>query len=131
MRYAAVVVVAMAVSMGGVISAQQRAKGGVPDTLVRSESASGREVVTGVYTWAPNTHTDWHTHFGEMVGHVTAGRLVLEQQGKPPATFVAGQTFIVPAGAPHDCVNDSGRQTRVFVTYVVEKGKPLTAPFGR
>jgi quercetin dioxygenase-like cupin family protein len=131
MRSAALIVITMSVSMAGVTGAQERAKGGVPDTLVRSDSISGREVVTGVYTWAPNTHTEWHTHFGEMVGHVTEGRVVLEQQGKPAATFHAGETFIVPAGVPHDCVNDTADQTRVFVTYVVEKGKPLTAPFRR
>lgn len=111
------------------IGAQQRAKGGVPGPLEhRDSSARGREVVTGVYSWEPLTHTEWHTHPGEMIGHVTEGTIVVEQERQSPTTYTVGQTFVVPAGVPHDCVNDSERVARVFVTYVVEKGKALSAP---
>ena len=110
-------------------SAQQRAKGGVPELLQRSDSAArGREVVASVYTWEPNTHTGWHTHPGEMIGHVTEGQIVLEHEGKTAATFSAGQTFVVPSGVPHNCINEGSSKARVFVTYLVEKGKPITAP---
>ena len=97
--------------------------------LQRSDSAvRGREVVTSVYAWEPRTQTDWHTHPGEMVGHVTEGSIVLEQAGKSASTFATGQTFVVPAGVAHNCVNTGAAAARVFVTYLVEKGKPLTAP---
>ena len=114
--------------LGATSLAQERARGGTTDTLARVDSgARGYEVVTGTYTWEPKTHTGWHIHPGEMVGHVTEGQLVLEQESKA-TTFKAGETFVVPARVLHNCANDSTSTVRAFVTYVVEKGKPITMP---
>jgi quercetin dioxygenase-like cupin family protein len=122
------VIVAVAVCSLGV-EAQQLVKGGVPGTLQRTDTAAlGREVVTGVYTWDARSHTNWHTHPGEMVGHVIEGSIVVEQEGKSRASYQPGQTFIVAAGVPHDCINEGTSTSRLFVTYIVEKGKALTSP---
>ena len=122
------VVVAVALCSLGT-EAQQLAKGGVPGTLQRTDTAAvGREVVTGVYSWEPTTHTDWHSHPGEMVGHVVEGTIIVQQAGIAAVTYQQGQTFIVPAGVPHDCINEGASTGRVFVTYIVEKGKPLSSP---
>lgn len=116
-------------ALGAAPGAQDRGRGGTVDDLQRVDSsARGHEVVTGNYAWEPNTHTGWHTHPGEMIGHVTAGQLVLEQRGKATTTFRVGETFVVPAGVPHNCVNESAEATRLFVTYVLPKGKALTTP---
>lgn len=126
-RIVGVIAAVAACSFG--VEAQQLAKGGVPDTFRRSDTAArGRELVASTFTWEPRTHTEWHLHPGEMVGHVAEGTLRVEEEGKPPVTYHAGQTFIVRAGVPHDCTNDTASRTRVFVTYLLEKGKPLSVP---
>lgn len=66
-----------------------------------------------------------HTHPGEEISYVLEGSLELQVEGKPPATFKAGEVFFVPAGTVHAARNAGSGSTKVLATYVVEKGKPL------
>jgi len=40
----------------------------------------------------------------------------------------AGDGFQVPPETPHAGVKNGGKKTRLAITYVVEKGKPLVTP---
>lgn len=68
-----------------------------------------------------------HTHPGEEVGFILAGELTVEVEGKPAQTLKAGEVFFIPAGTVHAGKNTSKGQTIVISTYIVEKGKPLSA----
>jgi quercetin dioxygenase-like cupin family protein len=68
-----------------------------------------------------------HTHPGEEVGFILAGELTVEVEGKPAQTLKAGDVFFIPAGTVHSGKNTSKAQTVVISTYIVEKGKPLSA----
>jgi len=46
-------------------------------------------------------------------------------EGKPPATYKAGDVLLVPAGAIHWVKNIASGNGAELATYVVEKGKPL------
>jgi quercetin dioxygenase-like cupin family protein len=91
-------------------------------------SLPGREAVTAVAEFQPAATVGRHTHPGEEIGYVLEGTVLVEQEGKPPATLSAGQTFFITAGAIHNATNKGSGAARILATYVVEKGKPLATP---
>jgi quercetin dioxygenase-like cupin family protein len=88
----------------------------------------GHEAVLARGEFNPGAAAPKHTHPGEEVGYVLEGQLVLEVEGKPPATLQVGDVFFVPAGTVHSAKNASASSTKVLSTYIVEKGKPLAIP---
>jgi quercetin dioxygenase-like cupin family protein len=91
-------------------------------------SVPGREVITAVAEFQPGATPGRHTHFGEEVGYVLEGALLVEQDGKAPVTLKAGGTFLIPAGTVHNATNTGTGTARILATYIVEKGKPLATP---
>ena len=67
-------------------------------------------------------------HPGEEFGYVLEGALQLEIEGRAPQTFKTGDVFFVPSGAVHNGRNTGSVKTTFIGTYVVESGKPLSAP---
>lgn len=63
-----------------------------------------------------------------MVAFVSEGVVTVEQDGKPPATFGAGESFIIPSGVAHTSVNHGASTAQMFVTFVLTKGQPLSSP---
>lgn len=129
MKRTVVVMTLVFVAGISVVSAQRR----VPLKVLQQGdlSVQGREAVTAVADFGPASDTGWHTHPGEMVGYMVAGSVVIQQQGKPPVTVRAGDSFIIPAGVAHTQANVGQMSARMFVTYVLEKGKPLRADVAR
>jgi quercetin dioxygenase-like cupin family protein len=66
-----------------------------------------------------------HTHPGVESAFVTMGGGELVVDGHPPRQVRAGDSYQIPPGAVHGLRNGDA-PTRVLVTYVVEKDKPLT-----
>ena len=91
-------------------------------------SAPGREGVMAMGDFLPTGATGRHTHPGEEITYVLAGPLVLEVDGKPARTLQTGDVFMIPAGTVHNAKNLGTGVAKVVVTYVVEKGKPVTTP---
>ena len=48
-------------------------------------------------------------------------------QGQPTREFKAGDVFQISPDTPHAGGKPSGTRTRLMITYVVEKGKPLAS----
>ncbi len=88
----------------------------------------GREAVTAKAEIPPTGSTGKHTHFGDEVGYVADGMLMLEVEGQPAKMISAGQAFHIPAGKVHNALNHGTGTVTAVVTYIVEKGKPLTTP---
>ncbi len=91
-------------------------------------SVPGHEVISAVAEFEPGANPGRHTHFGEEIGYVIEGTLLVEQAGKPPVTLQAGGSFLIPAGTVHNATNTGAGKARILATYVVEKGKPLATP---
>jgi quercetin dioxygenase-like cupin family protein len=91
-------------------------------------SLPGREAVTALAEIQPAAAVGRHTHPGEEIGYVLEGTVLVEQEGKAPATLSAGQTFLIAAGAIHNATNKGAGAARILATYIVEKGKPLATP---
>ena len=113
---------AAAIALG---SASSRAQDGVKRTDIQTHDLStpGREVVQQMVELQAGVVVGKHTHPGEEISVVLEGELVLQMAGKPDATVKAGQPFFIPSGVVHGV--KATPATRLLVTYVVEKGKPL------
>jgi quercetin dioxygenase-like cupin family protein len=88
-------------------------------------SAPGREVIQVRVDFDPGFAFPKHTHPGEEIIYVIEGALEYEIEGKPAATYKAGDVLYVPAGAIHRAKNVGSGNGAELATYVVEKGKPL------
>jgi quercetin dioxygenase-like cupin family protein len=94
-------------------------------------SVPGHEAVTALAEFQPGGTVGRHTHPGEEIGYVLEGSILLEQEGKPPVTLTAGQTFFIPNGQVHNATNKGSSTARVLANYVVESGKPVATPVTR
>jgi quercetin dioxygenase-like cupin family protein len=122
--------VAMA-GIGAALRAQQPASAPAFKRTVLQQadiSVPGREAVTALAEIPPGVAAGRHSHPGEEVGYILEGTVLVEQDGKPPATLEAGKTFLIPAGTIHNATNKGSGTAKVVATYIVEKGKPLATP---
>jgi len=69
-----------------------------------------------------------HTHPGIESGYVLEGGRDLPVEGQPIRALKPGDGFQVPPETPHAGGKNGDKKTRIAITYVVEKGKPLASP---
>ena len=69
-----------------------------------------------------------HTHPGIESSYVLEGGFELPVQGQPTRMLKAGDGFQIPPETPHAGGKPGDTKTRLAITYVVEKGKPLATP---
>ena len=69
-----------------------------------------------------------HTHPGIESAFVLEGGFELPVQGQPTRTLKPGDGFQIPPNTPHAGGKAGDARTRVLITYVVEKDKPLASP---
>ena len=117
MKRAAALVIMAALFAGAALAAQQS---GFTRTPLQDQPIS----VAGHH----GVESGRHMHPGEEFGYVLEGTLQLEIDGRPPQTFKTGDVFFVPAGVVHNGRNTGSVKTTLIGTYVVESGKPLSAP---
>jgi quercetin dioxygenase-like cupin family protein len=68
-----------------------------------------------------------HKHPGIESGYVLEGGFDLPIEGHPTLTLKSGDSYQVPAEIPHSGAKVE-KKSRIVLTYVVEKGKPLASP---
>jgi quercetin dioxygenase-like cupin family protein len=69
-----------------------------------------------------------HTHPGIESSYVLEGGFELPIDGQPTRTIKAGDGFQIPAETPHAGGKPGEVKSRILITYVVEKGRPLASP---
>jgi quercetin dioxygenase-like cupin family protein len=79
-------------------------------------------------TIEPGVVVGRHTHPGIESTYVMDGGFELPVQGQPTRIIKAGDAFQIPAETPHAGGKPGEAKTRLLITYVVEKGKPLATP---
>lgn len=128
---AAGVLVGVLVSVLGMrsLSAQQT---GIQRVLIlRTDVAASQlptEAVLGTAEIPAGTAAGRHTHPGLEIGYVLNGEARLEIEGEAPRNLKAGDGYLIPAGKAHDAKVTSSQAAKVVAFYLVEKGKPLSAP---
>jgi quercetin dioxygenase-like cupin family protein len=83
------------------------------------------EVVHVVLDFAPGAGVPAHTHGGQVFITVVEGALTLSEGGSEKA-YRAGETTVEEPGHFYTATNAGSGNTRLFATYVLPKGAPLT-----
>jgi quercetin dioxygenase-like cupin family protein len=127
MKKSVIATALVACALSGLVIAQQT---GLTRVALQTNdlSAPGREGIQARVEFDPGAMVARHTHPGEEMSVVLEGQLELRVDGQAPKIVKAGEAFFVPAGQIHAAVNSSNSKTKVLVTYVVEKGKPVATP---
>jgi quercetin dioxygenase-like cupin family protein len=69
-----------------------------------------------------------HTHPGIESAYVIEGGFELPIEGQQTRILKTGDAFQIPPATPHAGGKAGTVKTRILITYVVEKGKPLASP---
>lgn len=87
----------------------------------------GYETLQVIVDVEPNFLIDWHTHPGTEAGYVLEGVGELRVKDAGTQQIKPGASWVTPAETPHTLKNGS-QPSKLFVTFTVQKGKPLATP---
>ncbi len=111
------------------MTAAAAAQDGIKRTpLQKVDFPDGYTTVTGLAEIQPGVSAGRHTHPGIETGYVLEGETVLSIDGQGDVTMKAGDSYVIPAGVPHDAKAVGEKPVKVLGIYVVERGKPLASP---
>jgi quercetin dioxygenase-like cupin family protein len=85
------------------------------------------ETIIAVLEVAPNFKAGRHTHPGNVAGYVMEGEFFITLDGQPEKHLKVGDSLPILNSAVHD-EGTKDKPAKLFVVYVVEKGKPLLSP---
>jgi len=105
----------------GVIPHAPLLKSVLPDT-------ANQEVAVNETEYAPGGINPRHLHPSAITFYVLSGTGVWQEEGKPPVTLKAGDSFFNPRGSVHSIASADSGDTTVISTWIVDKGKPMSTP---
>lgn len=106
------------------------ATGGVTRKILSKTDgpAPGYETLLVEATIEPGVTVGRHKHPGIESAYILEGGIELPIQGQETRMLKAGDGFQIPPETPHAGGKPGTAKTRVLITYVVQKGKPLASP---
>jgi quercetin dioxygenase-like cupin family protein len=109
--------------------ASARAPGGLKRTITSriDGPTQGYETLQVVVDVEPNFVIDWHTHPGTEAGYVLEGTGELRVKGAETRATKPGFAWVTAPETPH-MLRNGPQASKLFVTFTVEKGKPLATP---
>ena len=123
-----VVAVALAGSGAQAIASAQQPNVERKVLLQQDVAVAGYQNVLVAVTIPAGGREGRHTHPGTTLVHVLEGTLTLDHDGRPSATYKAGDTLYIEADKVHEGINKGNVPVRAIASFVVEKGKPLATP---
>ena len=103
--------------------------GGVTRKIIsKSDGPGGYEILLVEAEIEAGVAVGRHTHPGVESAYVLEGGFELPIEGQGTKMLKAGDAFQVPANTPHAGGKAGTAKSRLIITYVVEKGKPLASP---
>jgi quercetin dioxygenase-like cupin family protein len=108
------------------LSAQDPLKSGTVLQRTELKSAPGNEAILVLRSIPPGGQSGKHTQSGNEIVYIQQGSVILEVQGKPPATLKAGEAFTTSAGEVHNVKNASATApAKALAFYIAKKGAGL------
>jgi quercetin dioxygenase-like cupin family protein len=95
-------------------------------TAVSGDDSKEAVIVAGELP--PGGTTGRHTHPGDEYTVVIQGTLELRADGREPQRVTAGQAYHNPRGLVHEARNVGDGPARVSITFIIDKGQPVTQP---
>ena len=118
----------------GFVATEASAQGAAPSggvtrkIISKSDGPAGYEVLLVEAQIEAGVAVGRHTHPGVESAYVLEGGFELPVQGQDTRMLKAGDAFQIPANTPHAGGKPGTAKSRILITYVVEKGKPLASP---
>ena len=124
---ASVAIAALAAALS-VASAQAQQAPSVKRTVLQKHElrAQGQEGVMAYVEIPPGGREGRHTHPAEAFVYVLDGTLTFDVEGKPEATYKAGDSFFIEPGKIHEGMNKGKTAAKLVAVFVTDKGAPLT-----
>ena len=116
----------LAFAFAGAAFAQQAAVKRTP--LQKAEFPDGYVTVSGLAEIPAGGSAGRHTHPGVEMGYLLEGEANLIVEGRPDQHLKAGDSYMIPAGTPHDAKVHGDKPLKVLGVYVVDKTRPLASP---
>jgi quercetin dioxygenase-like cupin family protein len=89
----------------------------------------GKEGIVYIAELAPGAAAGKHYHPGSELFYVLEGSMILEVEGKPPATMKQGDVSHLSPKEVHDVKNASATAPmKALIFQLPEKGQPLVTP---
>jgi len=109
--------------------AQAQAPGGLKRTILSKTELPDSKYVTVLVAVDVDAGAvvARHTHPGIESAYCLEGGLELSVKGQSTRTVKAGEGFQIPPEVPHSARNGD-KPTKLAITYVVDKDKPLASP---
>jgi quercetin dioxygenase-like cupin family protein len=113
----------------GAIDSQPVRAAGFTRTILNKQDFPGSDYITlqVQVDVDPGFLVARHTHPGVETSYIATGGGTLSVKGQANRQLAAGDSFQIPTEVPHALQNGNA-PTRVVVTYVVDKNKPLASP---
>lgn len=132
---ASIVSVALGIGLAGFVSANAyaQAPGLTAKPLLRTTLSGDdtKESVMVSVEFAPGSTTGRHTHSGDEYAVVLQGTIELSAEGRETRRVSVGDAYHNPRGLVHEARNVGDTPARVAITFVVDKGKPITQPVAK
>ena len=118
----------------GFVATEASAQGAAPSggvtrkIISKSDGPAGYEILLVEAQIDAGVAVGRHTHPGVESAYVLEGGFELPVQGQDTRMLKAGDAFQIPANTPHAGGKPGTAKSRILITYVVEKGKPLASP---
>ena len=115
------------------INAYAQAPGVTAKPLLRTTISGDdtKESVMLAVEFAPGSTTGRHTHPGDEYTAVLQGTLELSAEGRETRRVSTGDVYHNPRGLIHEARNVGDTPARVTITFIVDKGKPITLPVAK
>jgi len=126
---------AVGIVLGGLVASDSSAQ--APGLAIRPllrTTQSGDDTKESVMVsaeFAPGSTTGRHTHPGDEYTFVLQGTLELIAEGRETRRVSAGEVYHNPRGLVHEARNVGDTPARVAITFVIDKGKPITQPVAK
>ncbi len=109
-------------------SAQQQPAIQRKSLLQRDSTIPGFQAAVNIVEIPAGASEIKHTHPGPLTVYILEGTLILEHEGRPNATYQAGEAVLVEAGKIHRGINSGTVPVKLVATLIAENGKPASSP---
>jgi quercetin dioxygenase-like cupin family protein len=111
------------------VDANAQGTSGLTRTIIQKTEYPGEKHVSILVTAEidANFAVARHTHPGLESTYVMAGGGTLSVKGQPDRVIKTGDGFQIPPEVPH-ALRNGPEKTRLAITYIVDKDKPLATP---
>lgn len=110
-----------------------QATGVIAKPLLRTTLSGddSKEAIMLAVEFAPGGTTGLHIHPGDEYTFVLQGTLELTAEGRETRRVTAGDVYHNPRGLVHQARNVGDIPALLKITFIIDKGKPITEPVNK